>query len=66
MDSKIKKAIVRAAGHGFNIPELGLYFCNSKDKVSYKEYRSFVDWAKGKADFYYWLRSRLNAKYARG
>lgn len=62
MDIKIKKAIIRAAKHGLNIMEIALCFCLHKDKVTYKNYLAFCEWAKSNEEFYYWLVGRLYIK----
>ena len=59
MTDAIKKAIIRGARFGLNIPELALNFCMNKDKISHKEYLSFCRWTKTHNEFYYWLRDRL-------
>lgn len=62
MSLSVRKAIVRAASYGMNIPEIAVYFCTHKDKITHHEYLEFCDWAKKKDDFYYWLRHRLYVK----
>lgn len=64
MNSKIKTVIINAAREGYNLPELALYLTGNRDVVANaSEYLNFIKWAKGNEQFYYWLRSRLNAAY---
>lgn len=63
MSVAIKKAIIRGARYGFNIPELAIYFTFHKDKITHNDYLGFCKWAKGNENFYYWLRKKLNAEY---
>ena len=63
MTSKIKTVVINGAKAGYNIPELALYLCFHKDKVTHREYLQFTKWARRNEKFYYWLRTRLNAKY---
>lgn len=62
MSGTVRVAIVSGARLGFNLVELALEFCNHK-YISHEEYLAFCSWAKHNSDFYYWLRSRLNARY---
>lgn len=63
MRKHIRNAIINGAKVGLNIPELALYFCSNKDKVTHKDYMAFCSWAKSNEKFFYWLRSRLNVDY---
>ena len=63
MTSRIKTVVINGARAGYNIPEIAMYLSVHKHKVTYKEYRQFVKWAKRNYEFYYWLRARLNAEY---
>lgn len=60
MGLPVRKAIIRAARYGMNIPELAIYFCMNKQHVTHSEYIAFCNWTKEKDSFYYWLRRRLN------
>lgn len=61
MNGKIKTVILNGAKKGLNIPEIALYLCCHKDKITHREYLQFVKWAKQNSDFYYWLCNRLYA-----
>lgn len=65
MSEKLKHFIINAAKVGLNGPEMCLYLCSNKDKITHKEYLQFTKWLKKNELFYYWLRKRVNPEYAK-
>lgn len=64
MSIKIKTVVINAAKKGYNLPEIALYLIGNRNIVANtSEYLQFIEWAKNNEQFYYWLRSRLNANY---
>ena len=59
MGESVRKAIIKAAAYGFNIPEIALNFCMNKHRLSHSQYLAFCDWAKKNEGFYYWLVARV-------